>query len=74
MIDYRRDEGRPRNDEPAAPSIPETVKIPVSVHTLIRKIAKARNISKHAAYREALSDYADKWVHLAEGVVLDDIE
>jgi hypothetical protein len=71
MIDYRRDEGRPRHDEPAAPSRPETVKVPEEVWILLRKIAKARNLSKHAIFREAMDEYAEHHKHLAEGVELD---
>lgn len=71
MVDYRRDEGRPRNDEPAAPSRPETVKVPDELWLLVRKIAKSKRISKHAAYREAIDEYVEKYKSLADGIILE---
>ena len=71
-FDYRKDEGRPGKKEPRAPSIPEPVKVPAHIHIIIRKIAKAKKISKHAAFREAIRDYAEANFYLTEGITLDD--
>ena len=64
MSVFRRAPGRPGRHEPAAPTKRIGVLVPLGLLEQLVSIAQARDITRHAAIREAISDYVDK--HLAE--------
>ncbi len=63
-IDYRRAPGRPRRDEPPAPTERLRDRVPVSMMDLFRAILGVRKMSRQAAIREALADWIEKYRHL----------
>ena len=56
-MDLRRGPGRPRNDEPGAPSKRVDVKIPLQLLERLEAIARARHMTRHLAIREAILEW-----------------
>ena len=60
MPPFRREPGRPRRDEPPAPSAVVEVKIPLDLKERLERLAKAKGISRHLAIREAIAEWVEK--------------
>jgi len=59
-IEYRREPGRPGKDESPAPSKRVGVFIPLQILAQLEHIALGRQITRHAAIREALAEYVER--------------
>jgi len=60
MAPFRREPGRPRKNEPPAPSKVVEVKIPLELAERLEALAKARGISRHQWIREAMAEKVER--------------
>ena len=60
MAPFRRGPGRPRNDEPPAPSRVVEVKIPLEILEQLEAVAKSEGKTRHYAIREAIAEWVEK--------------
>jgi len=62
-MEIRRSPGRPRDDEPPAPSQVVNVKIPLQLLERLEALARARGIPRHQAIREAIAEWVERRDH-----------
>lgn len=71
MPTFRREPGRPRKNEPRAPSRSVDVRIPEDILEALIAIAERRGISKHHLIREALAEYVERHERPADRATTD---
>ena len=57
---FRRRPGRPRNEDPPAPSRRIDVRVPLDLLERLEALADARGITRHQAIREAIAEWVEK--------------